>query len=267
MRGCPLSPVEHGFPKMEKKLKKIRADELLLKNKLCESRTQAKALIMAGQVRSGSERIDKPSRLLREDSDLSILRPLKFVGRGGLKMENFLLESNFDVKNLHILDIGASTGGFTDCLLQKGASLATCVDVGHGQLHYRLRTDPRVKNLEKTNIRELMPEDLEDSPFLFIVMDLSFISLRKALPHAWNFLANNGIICCLVKPQFECTKKEADMGKGIIRDEAIRDRILNEMKSFADENLRDSKIIFETKARPEGTDGNQEFFLSWQKVY
>ena len=150
MRGCRLPPVQHGFPKMEKKLKKIRADELLLKNKLCESRTQAKVLIMAGQVRSGSERIDKPSRLLREDCDLSILRPLKFVGRGGLKMENFLLESNFDVKNLHIFDIGASTGGFTDCLLQKGASLATCVDVGHGQLHYRLRTDPRVKNLEKT---------------------------------------------------------------------------------------------------------------------
>ena len=105
MRGCPLSPVEHGFPKMEKKLKKIRADELLLKNKLCESRTQAKALIMAGQVRSGSERIDKPSRLLREDCDLSILRPLKFVGRGGLKMENFLLESNFDVKIHHIMHL------------------------------------------------------------------------------------------------------------------------------------------------------------------
>ena len=252
---------------MEKKLKKIRADELLLKNKLCESRTQAKALIMAGQVRRGSERIDKPSRLIREDCNLSILRPQKFVGRGGLKMENFLLKSNFDVNNLHILDIGASTGGFTDCLLQKGASQATCVDVGHGQLHYRIRTDPRVKNLEKTNIRDLHPKDLEDSPFLFIVMDLSFISLRKALPHAWNFLANNGIISCLVKPQFECTKKEADLGKGIIRDGAIHERILKEIKFFADENLNDSKIIFETKARPEGTDGNQEFFLSWKKVY
>ena len=136
--------------------KKFRADELLLRQKLCESRNQAKTLVMAGQVMMGTEKIDKPSRLLPEYSILSLLQPPKYVGRGGLKMENFLEESGIRVDKMHILDIGASTGGFTDCLLQKGATNATCIDVGRGQLHYRLRTDKRVKNFEKTNIRKVL---------------------------------------------------------------------------------------------------------------
>ena len=115
--------------------KKFRADELLLRQKLCESRNQAKTLVMAGQVMMGTEKIDKPSRLLPEDSTLSLLQSPKYVGRGGLKMENFLEESGIRVDKMHILDIGASTGGFTDCLLQKGATNATCIDVGRGQLH------------------------------------------------------------------------------------------------------------------------------------
>ena len=246
--------------------KKFRADELLLKQKLCESRNQAKTLVMAGQVMMGTEKIDKPSRLLPEDSTLTLLQPPKFVGRGGLKMENFLEESGIRVDRMHILDIGASTGGFTDCLLQRGATNATCIDVGRGQLHYRLRTDKRVKNLEKTNIRTVSLSDIESNPFPFISMDLSFISARKALPIAWNLLAEQGIVACLVKPQFECTKQEADAGRGIIRDENIHQRVLNEIKIFTEQELPHSMLFFETRAKPAGTDGNREFFLAWKKL-
>ena len=180
-------------------------------------------------------------------------------------MENFLLDSGYKVAGLHILDLGASTGGFTDCLLQQGAAEATCVDVGHGQLHYRLRTDNRVHNFEKTNLRNISPEDIPDSPFPFIVMDLSFISLRKVLPMAWSFLAPSGKIVSLIKPQFECKKEEADLGKGIIRDPEIHNRVLSEIKDFAKTNLKGSSLLLEKRARPQGTDGNQEFFLSWKK--
>ena len=148
MGCCPNLVISLGSELMAKKLKRIRADELLVSNNLCESRNQAKTLILAGQVRMGTERIDKSSRLLPENAQLQVVESLKYVGRGGLKMENFLDESGFKVDDMHILDIGASTGGFTDCLLQKGASHATCIDVGHGQLHYRLRIDDRVHNYE-----------------------------------------------------------------------------------------------------------------------
>ena len=251
---------------MPQKLKKIRADELLLLKNLCESRNKAKALIMAGQVRVGTERILKPSYLLAEDAELKVTESMKYVGRGGLKMENFLADSGFKVNGMHIFDIGASTGGFTDCLLQKGASSATCIDVGHGQLHYRLRTDNRVHNYEKTNIRNLTPKDIPCSPFPFIVADLSFISLRKVLPNAWSFLEKGGRIATLIKPQFECKKEEADLGRGIIRDQKIHLRVLDEIKDFAKKNLPNSSLLFETKARPQGTDGNQEFFLAWERL-
>jgi len=250
---------------MKKKPKRVRTDDLLVLQGLCESRTQAKALIMAGQVRVGTERIDKASRLLPTDADLNIAQKLKYVGRGGLKMENLLKDADFSVKGLHILDLGASTGGFTDCLLQNDAKCATCIDVGHGQLHYRLRTDPRVENIEKTNIRNIKPSDIKGSPFSFIVMDLSFISLRKVLPSVWPFLEPQGKLVTLIKPQFECTRQEADLGKGIIRDTNIRNRVLNEIKDFAKLNFQDSILILETQAHPKGTDGNQEFFLAWSK--
>ena len=143
-----------------KKAGRKRADELVVSLGLCESRTQAQAYILAGKVRMGTERIDKSSRLLPADSILSLKQAAPFVGRGGLKMQNFLEEAKIEVGGLAILDLGASTGGFTDCLLQKGASSATCVDVGHGQLHYKLRTDSRVTNLEKTNLRHLTTKSL-----------------------------------------------------------------------------------------------------------
>ena len=248
-----------------KRIGKIRADELVLKLGLCESRTQAQACIMAGQVRLGTEKIDKASKLISKESKLILDRPQPYVGRGGLKLESFLEKHPLPIKEISILDLGASTGGFTDYLLQKGARTATCVDVGRAQLHYKLRTDPRVINFEKTNLRDLTTDKLEHFPFSIIVMDLSFISLTKVLVRAWSFLSNGGTLISLVKPQFECEKKEADRGRGIIRDELIHQRVLKEISWFAEQNLENSDLIAQEEAIPKGTDGNTEFFLAWRK--
>jgi len=245
--------------------KKIRADELLLLQELVESRTKAQACILAGQVKWKDEKILKSSQMLPIDAKLALDTPMPYVGRGGLKMENFLQESGWPVLNVNFLDLGASTGGFTDCLLQKGASSATCVDVGRGQLHYKLRTDPRVTNLEKANLRSLKIQDLPFSHYSLVVMDLSFISLRKVLIEAWNFVENPGRLTALVKPQFECRKEEADVGRGIIKDPTIHQRVINEVKQFAEDKLPGSKLLIETMATPSGTDGNLEFFLGWEK--
>lgn len=248
-----------------KKIGKIRADELLLLSGLCDSRTQAQACIMAGQVKLGTEKIDKASRLISKDSNLTLEHPPAYVGRGGLKLESFLEKHPVPVKEINILDLGASTGGFTDCLLQKGARTATCVDVGRSQLHYKLRSDPRVINYEKTNLRNLSAEKLIHFPFSIIVMDLSFISLTKVLVRAWSFLSTGGTLISLVKPQFECAKEEADRGRGIIRDPLIHKRVLNEISFFANQNLKDSELVAQEEAIPKGTDGNTEFFLAWKK--
>ena len=248
-----------------KKAGRKRADELVVSLGLCESRTQAQAYILAGKVRMGTERIDKSSRLLPADSILSLEESQPFVGRGGLKMQNFLKDAKIDVKGLDILDLGASTGGFTDCLLQKGAVSATCIDVGHGQLHYKLRTDSRVTNLEKTNLRHLTEDSLPQPSFELVVMDLSFISLRKVLPQAWSFVNEGGRLIALVKPQFECARKEADQGRGVISDPQIQQRTLREIKGFAQSELVGSELFAQTESSPRGADGNLEFFLGWSR--
>jgi len=244
---------------------KMRADELLVHLGLCENRTRAQALIMAGQVKHGTERVDKASRTFSNDTQLSVLTPMPYVGRGGLKMQHFLASSKIPVNGLHILDLGASTGGFTDCLLQKGASLATCVDVGHGQLHYKLRTDDRVTNFEKTNLRNLQPGDLPLPCYPLVVMDLSFISLKKVLANAWQFVAGGGHLIALVKPQFECLKEEADRTRGVIKDESIHLRVLAEIKSTMEEIDRTATLIQEVESQPRGNDGNKEYFYCWKK--
>ncbi len=249
------------------KIGKIRADELVVKLGLCESRTQAQACILAGQVRMGTEKIDKASRMLSQDSLLTINRPPPYVGRGGLKMESFFKQYPMTVRGLDILDLGASTGGFSDFLLQQGAQSATCVDVGHGQLHYKLRTNPKVTNLEKTNLRHLTPEKLKFCPFPLVVMDLSFISLSKVLVRAWSFLSAGGSMIALVKPQFECTKTEADRGRGIIRDQSIQQRVLKEISEFANDCLTNSELFAQMESSPRGTDGNLEYFLGWKKNF
>ena len=248
-----------------KKKGKIRADELVLKNGLCESRTQAQACILAGQIKLGTEKIDKASKMLNQDSELTLVRPPPFVGRGGLKLESFFKNFPLAIRDRNILDLGASTGGFSDYLLQQGAKTATCVDVGHGQLHYKLRTDKRVTNLEKTNLRNLSPDQLPFSPFPIVVMDLSFISLTKVLVRAWSFLDTGGHLIALIKPQFECKKKEADLGRGIIKDELIHKRVIQDMIDFANQNLANSELFAQTESSPKGADGNLEFFLGWKK--
>ena len=246
--------------------KKIRADELVVILKLAESRTKAQACILAGQVKWGEEKIIKSSQMLPDNAVLQLESKMPYVGRGGLKMENFLLHAKWSVAGINFLDLGASTGGFTDCLLQKGAESATCVDVGRGQLHYKLRTDNRVTNLEKINLKSLTKDDLPYPQYPLIVMDLSFISLRKTLKHAWEFLENGGHLAALVKPQFECKKEEADKGRGVIKDQQVHLRVLNEIKKFAEEQLQGSSLVVESTACPQGNDGNTEFFLGWKKL-
>lgn len=244
---------------------KKRIDELLVEQGLADSRSQAKALVLAGKVRLGTERLDKPGRTLPEDAQLSVEQPPRFVSRGGDKVEGFLNKFDIDVCGLHMLDVGASTGGFTDCCLQRGAISSTCVDVGRAQLHNKLRQDERVTNMEKTNARHLQPGDLPHDDYPLIVMDLSFISLTKVLPAVWQFMAPGGRLIALVKPQFEAEKHEVDAGKGIIRDDTIHQRVLSSIREFTLKELPGAELIGSMDSPIKGTDGNKEFLLGLQR--
>ena len=250
---------------MNKPHRKIRLDELLVRHGLCESRSQAKALIMAGRVRKGTEVLDKPGRPYPADLDLTLVPSPRYVSRGGEKMAAFLEEISLSIEGANALDVGASTGGFSDCLLQQGAATVTCVDVGRGQLHSRLRIDPRVTNLEQLNARYLTPESLSRPVFDLIVVDLSFISLRKVLSVLWPLLAEGGQMVALVKPQFEATKKEADRSRGVIRNPDIHRRVVEEIRNFVQERLKASREFACIESSLKGADGNTEFFLGWQK--
>lgn len=244
---------------------KQRLDELLVFRGLSPSRAQAKALIMSGRVRHGTERLDKPGKEYPADLDLSIDQPPRFVSRGGEKLTAYLEQFPLDLSGAHVLDVGASTGGFTDCALQAGAASATCVDVGHGQLHEKLRRDPRVTNLEKVNARHLAPGDLPRPDYDLVVMDLSFISLKNVLPAVWPFLRPGGVLVALVKPQFEAGKAEVDKGQGIIRDDAVRLRVLGEVRDFALRGLPGAALRGERECPVHGADGNREFLLGLSK--
>lgn len=244
---------------------KTRLDELLVARGLAPSRAQAKALIMTGRVRHGTERLDKPGKEYPADYELSVDQPPRFVSRGGEKLAAFLDKFPIDLHDAHVLDVGASTGGFTDCALQAGAASATCVDVGHGQLHEKIRRDPRVTNLEKTNARHLVPGMLPRSAYDALVMDLSFISLKSVLPAVWPFLRPGGTLVALVKPQFEAGKAEVDKGQGIIRDDAVRTRVLAEVRDFALGELPGALLLGEMESPVHGADGNREFLLGLRK--
>ncbi len=250
---------------MGSKTRKVRADELLVAQGLSASRTQAKTLIMSGKVRLGTVVVDKPGRTLSTDSRLTVCEPPRFVSRGAEKLAAFLDHYKISVEGQQILDVGASTGGFTDCLLQRGALAATCVDVGYGQLHSKLRNDPRVTNLERVNARYLLPEHLPHTAYDLITMDLSFISLRKVLPVVWPFLHSDGLLIALVKPQFEANKKEVDKGRGVIRDPDIHKHVLAGIRNFACETLPNCVLFGELPSPLKGVDGNQEFLLGLRK--
>lgn len=247
-------------------MKKLRLDELLVARGLAESRAQAKALVMSGRVRRGTERLDKPGKEFPTDTELSVEQPPRFVSRGGEKLSAALEQFALDLRGAHVLDVGASTGGFTDCVLQAGAADVVCVDVGRAQLHAKLRADPRVTNLEKVNARFLRADALPRPEYDAIVMDLSFISLKSVLPAVWPLLRAGGMLVALVKPQFEAGKAEVDKGRGVIRDRAVQEATLAEVRAFALRELAGAREVGAIDSPIAGADGNREFLLGLRKA-
>jgi len=243
-----------------------RLDELVVARGLARSRSEAKALIMAGKVRRGAQRLDKPGMSVSEDLPLTLEQPPRFVSRGGEKLEGYLQRFSVSCAGRHALDVGASTGGFTDCLLQRGAASVTCLDVGRGQLRPSLLADPRVVNLERVNARLLQPGDLQREAYDLTVMDLSFISLQAVLPAVWPFVAEGGLLIALVKPQFEVGKDVADRFRGVIRDEEARRRAYEGVKRFALEQLPGARLAGEMTSPIAGGDGNVERLLGLEKA-
>ena len=246
-------------------MKRLRLDELLVQRGLVESRAQAKALIMSGRVRQGTARLEKPGKEVPADLDVDIDQPPRFVSRGGEKLAAALDCFALNLRDAHVLDVGASTGGFTDCCLQAGAADVVCVDVGRAQLHARLRADPRVTNLEQVNARHLRPGDLPRAAFDVVVMDLSFISLTAVLPAVWTLLRVGGHLVALVKPQFEAGKAEVDRGRGVIRDAAVQASALQRVRDFALASLAGAGLVGELASPLTGADGNREFLLCLEK--
>ena len=222
---------------------------------------------MAGQVRINEQVAAKASQNVREDDNLSLAAAEKFVSRGGFKLEHALRQFGIAPVGWTAIDLGASTGGFTDCLLQHGAARIYAVDVGCGQLAWKLRQDPRVVVMEKTNARELTPGRFPPpfSPVDLVAVDCSFISLRKILPPAIALLRTSGSIVALIKPQFEAGKIEADKGRGVIRDPVIHARILAELEQFVRDEL---KMIWRavTESPLLGPAGNKEYLVCIEKT-
>jgi len=244
-----------------------RLDQALVERGLCESREKAKRAIMAGQVRINDRVAAKPSDLTKSGDQIALLAGEKYVSRGGHKLEHALRTFRLDVAGLLALDLGASTGGFTDCLLQAGAAKVYAVDVGHGQLAWKLRRDARVVVMEKTNARRLSPTDFPQpfTPFDLVVIDCSFISLRKILPAAVALLRPTGKIVPLIKPQFEAGKAEADKGAGVITDPAIHERVLRELSGFV---AMQPGLLWRsvTDSPLGGPAGNKEFLVLIEKT-
>lgn len=251
---------------MPAKPRKIRLDELLVERQLCDTRSRAKALIMSGKVRTGTTILDKPGKTFSEDIDLELEQPPRFVSRGGEKLEGFLDAFQIDVDGIRSLDVGASTGGFTDCLLQRGVTEATCIDVGRAQLSSKLLNDPRVHNFEKINARDLEATDLPHSVYPIVVMDLSFISLKKVLPAIWPRVDTDGVMISLIKPQFEAAKAEVDKGRGVIRDPDVQERTRQEILRFVSEHLNGSELIGTIDSPIRGGDGNKEYLAGWRRT-
>ena len=243
-----------------------RLDQALVARGLFDSREKAKRAIMAGLVKINGQLAHKPSDTVRLDDELTVGAGETYVSRGGPKLEHALETFQLDVRHLIAIDLGASTGGFTDCLLQRGAARVYAVDVGHGQLAWKLRQHPKVVVMENTNARDLTPEKFPPpfAPADLAVIDCSFISLRKILPAVVALLRPSGKIVALIKPQFEAGKAEADRGAGVIRDPAIHERVLRELREFVEAQPRlnwravtDSPVL--------GPAGNKEFLVLIEK--
>ncbi len=237
---------------------KIRLDQLMVQRDLAPSRTRAQALIMAGRVVVGDNRVDKPGTKIAPDSAIRVKgKDHPYVSRGGVKLEHALKHFGIDVAGFVALDVGASTGGFTDCLLQRGAIRVFALDVGRAQLHQKLRDDRRVKVMERFNVRNLTPRDLDEKVDL-AVFDLSFISLELALPPVLGCLKSTGKIISLVKPQFEVGKGKVGKG-GIVRDEAQRLFTVEKIQRLAIQLGLDSQGYVRSPIT--GAQGNVEYLL------
>jgi len=247
-------------------VKKERIDKLLVEHGIADSRTKAQALVMAGVVLVNEKRVEKPSQEFLPTDNIRVKGKsdeIKYVGRGGLKLEKALQEFHIQPSEYVCLDVGASTGGFTDCLLQHGAKKVITIDVGTNQLVWKLRNDERVEARENVNARYLRAEDFSEK-FDLIVMDVSFISVTKILPALKDLLREDGRIIVLIKPQFEVGKGEVGKG-GIVKDEEKHVRVIEKVNMFAEaiglinKGLIDSPIL--------GADGNKEFLALYCKSF
>jgi 23S rRNA (cytidine1920-2'-O)/16S rRNA (cytidine1409-2'-O)-methyltransferase len=244
-----------------------RLDQALVERGLCESREKAKRAVMAGTVKINGQPARKPSDSVDPQDQLTLDNPEKYVSRGGHKLEHALTHFHLDVTGQTAIDLGASTGGFTDCLLQHGAAKVYAVDVGQGQLAWKLRHDRRVVVMEKSNAREITPAKFPQpfAPVELVVIDCSFISLRKILPAVVALLQSTGKILALIKPQFEAGKAEADKGEGVITDPAIHQRVLRELEEFTAGQPGLRWLGF-TGSPLLGPAGNQEFLALIEKA-
>ena len=237
---------------------KIRLDQFVFEEGYTESRQRAQALIMAGVVYVNNQKVDKAGYMLKETDKVEVRgKDLKYVSRGGYKLEKAIELYNLDLTDRVCMDIGASTGGFTDCMLQNGAKKVYAVDVGYGQLAWKLRTDERVVNFEKTNIRNVTEENL-DEKINFFSVDVSFISLKHIFPVAYAISTDDVIGACLVKPQFEAGKEKVGK-KGVVRDSAVHKEVIINVMDYANQN---GFFVKELTFSPiKGPEGNIEFLI------
>ena len=237
------------------KIQKERLDKLMVARGLAENCAKAQALIIAGNVFSQQQRLDKPGLLIHIEAEINLKEIMPYVSRGGLKLAAALEEFNLDVTGFSCLDIGASTGGFTDCLLQRGAKNIVALDVGHGQFAWKLRQDPRIEVREHVNARFLQPQDFQEK-FDLAVCDVSFISLKLILPVIPALLKKSAGVVTLIKPQFEVKREEVGIG-GIIRDEGLQLRVVEEVTDCAKAQGLNLRGVIDSPIS--GQDGNREF--------
>lgn len=246
---------------MAERKQRQRLDVLLVERGLTESREQARRLIMAGAVIVNDQRVDKPGTLVETSASARLKDTCPYVSRGGLKLAAALHAFSLDVTGMVAIDVGASTGGFTDCLLQHGAAKVFALDVGYGQLAWSLRQDPRVVNLERCNIRTFGPARLTEQPTLAVI-DASFISLTLVMPKVLALLAQQGRGIALIKPQFEVGKGRVGKG-GVVKNPQLHDEVVRRLQAQAGEWRIDSCGLIASPVR--GAKGNTEFLWYWQK--
>ncbi len=241
---------------------KKRLDVLVFEKGLCESREKAKAVIMAGLVYVNNQKADKCGSTYEEDVNLEVRGPqLRYVSRGGLKLEKAMTSFNLNLSDVVSMDIGASTGGFTDCMLQNGAKKVYSIDVGYGQLAWKLRNDERVVNMERTNFRKVTPDMIED-PIDFFSVDVSFISLKLILPVVRPLLTEKGEGVCLIKPQFEAGREKVGK-KGVVRDKTVHAEVIESIRSFCLETGFD--VLGLDFSPVKGPEGNIEYLIHIRK--